>query len=208
MTFRALWFVSFAAGLLAATAAWADTVAFIDLEIDYFPSSIPSPPDIFPPASQLTGTATFYVQSQELIPQTPIDIGTLGVGGVFSTLLFPPNPCLSAGTCQLDFSFGGMAGGFGAAAFPQGADLSNASPSPPQIMPIGTLDFSTPSPPNVRVAGEIVAFDSPVIVGTWEVTLGVVTPLPAALPLFATGLGALGLFGWRRKRKLAARAAA
>jgi hypothetical protein len=30
---------------------------------------------------------------------------------------------------------------------------------------------------------------------------GTVTPLPAALPLFATGLGALGLLGWRRKRK-------
>jgi hypothetical protein len=30
------------------------------------------------------------------------------------------------------------------------------------------------------------------------------TPLPAALPLFATGLGALGLLGWRRKRKKAA----
>jgi hypothetical protein len=28
------------------------------------------------------------------------------------------------------------------------------------------------------------------------------TPLPAALPLFATGLGALGLLGWRRKRQL------
>lgn len=27
------------------------------------------------------------------------------------------------------------------------------------------------------------------------------TPLPAALSLFDTGLGALGLFGWRRKRK-------
>jgi outer membrane lipase/esterase len=27
------------------------------------------------------------------------------------------------------------------------------------------------------------------------------TPLPAALPLFTTGLGALGLLGWRRKRK-------
>ena len=26
-------------------------------------------------------------------------------------------------------------------------------------------------------------------------------PLPGALPLFATGLGALGLLGWRRKRK-------
>jgi hypothetical protein len=30
------------------------------------------------------------------------------------------------------------------------------------------------------------------------------TPLPATLPLFATGLGALGVLGWRRKRKLAA----
>jgi hypothetical protein len=29
----------------------------------------------------------------------------------------------------------------------------------------------------------------------------VATPLPAALPLFATGLGGLGLLGWRRKRK-------
>jgi len=29
------------------------------------------------------------------------------------------------------------------------------------------------------------------------------TPLPAALPLFATGLGALGLVAWRRKKKAA-----
>jgi hypothetical protein len=27
------------------------------------------------------------------------------------------------------------------------------------------------------------------------------TPVPASLPLFATGLGALGLFGWRKQRK-------
>ena len=33
------------------------------------------------------------------------------------------------------------------------------------------------------------------------------TPLPAALPLFAGGLGALGLFGWRRKKKSATLAA-
>jgi hypothetical protein len=37
--------------------------------------------------------------------------------------------------------------------------------------------------------------------GTFSLTP---TPLPAALPLFATGLGALGLLGWRRKRKAAA----
>jgi hypothetical protein len=34
------------------------------------------------------------------------------------------------------------------------------------------------------------------------------TPLPAALPLFASGLGAFGLLGWRRKRKKAAAIAA
>jgi hypothetical protein len=28
-----------------------------------------------------------------------------------------------------------------------------------------------------------------------------ITPIPAALPLFASGLGAMGLLGWRRKRK-------
>jgi len=28
-----------------------------------------------------------------------------------------------------------------------------------------------------------------------------VTPLPAALPLFATGLGTIGVLGWRRKKK-------
>ena len=31
-------------------------------------------------------------------------------------------------------------------------------------------------------------------------------PLPSTLPLFATGLGALGLLGWRRKRKAQAAA--
>ncbi len=36
---------------------------------------------------------------------------------------------------------------------------------------------------------------------------GLQTPLPGALPLFATGLGALGLLGWRRKRKKASLAA-
>jgi hypothetical protein len=39
--------------------------------------------------------------------------------------------------------------------------------------------------------------------GIWSVSESAV-PLPAALPLFAAGLGALGLIGWRRKRNAAA----
>jgi hypothetical protein len=36
--------------------------------------------------------------------------------------------------------------------------------------------------------------------GTWSFA-PVATPVPATLPLFATGLGGLSLLGWRRKRK-------
>jgi hypothetical protein len=43
--------------------------------------------------------------------------------------------------------------------------------------------------------------------GDIAVTANSATPLPAALPLFATGLGALGLAGWRRKKKAAPLAA-
>lgn len=50
----------------------------------------------------------------------------------------------------------------------------------------------------------------PPVVGDRAFTLDgtFTTPLPGALPLFASGLGALGLLGWRRKRKAAALAAA
>jgi hypothetical protein len=40
-----------------------------------------------------------------------------------------------------------------------------------------------------------------------KVGIPTATPLPAALPLFAIGLSALGLLGWRRKRKAAIAAA-
>jgi hypothetical protein len=40
--------------------------------------------------------------------------------------------------------------------------------------------------------------------GVWSEGAPAVTPLPAALPLFATGLGVMGLLGWQRKRKNAA----
>lgn len=39
--------------------------------------------------------------------------------------------------------------------------------------------------------------------GTYSITSDAAVPVPAALPLLATGVGALGVIGWRRKRKLA-----
>jgi hypothetical protein len=45
-------------------------------------------------------------------------------------------------------------------------------------------------------AGNLPACDDAGGSGVWAAT-----PLPAALPLFATGIGGLGLLGWRRKRK-------
>jgi hypothetical protein len=56
------------------------------------------------------------------------------------------------------------------------------------------------SPRYLRFNGtDFAAAGSLVIIDTTSTDL--TTPLPAALPLFASGLGALGLLGWRRKRK-------
>jgi hypothetical protein len=54
---------------------------------------------------------------------------------------------------------------------------------------------------------DVYYYDASTYVGTLEV-FATTTPLPAALPLFATGLGALGLLGWRSKRKNTAALAA
>ena len=74
-------------------------------------------------------------------------------------------------------------------------------------MPV-TSDLTTTEPcfngTVCSASGVIMVFDQAdnqaVQIGTWDVTIGA-TPLPEALPLFAGGLGALGLLGWRRKRK-------
>jgi hypothetical protein len=62
------------------------------------------------------------------------------------------------------------------------------------------LSFSTTAGPLILDSASAAAFTANA--GTVSAV-----PLPAALPLFATGLGALGLLGWRRKRKAAALAA-
>jgi hypothetical protein len=83
--------------------------------------------------------------------------------------------------------------------------------------PNTTLFLSLTRAPGTDVAGIAQRFTSPISVtddifnatdfGKLDYVAQSSTPLPATLPLFATGLGALGLLDWRRKRKAAALAA-
>jgi hypothetical protein len=74
----------------------------------------------------------------------------------------------------------------------------------PQVLAVDQGDIALCVGPVVNgscapIAAEVgrAQFNNPSqIPGVWTET-----PLPAALPLFATGLGGLGLLGWRRKRK-------
>jgi hypothetical protein len=94
----------------------------------------------------------------------------------------------------------------------------------PGIFEIQTLQgcctltsFSFQDAGNVNLAGGEIFVDADGVVGNLccgapSDVVGAVqissTPLPAALPLFAAGLGGLGLLGWRRKRKNVAAIAA
>jgi hypothetical protein len=124
-------------------------------------------------------------------------------------------------------------GGFSFKTF-QMADCVNGCP-PPGFNPAVTVPFASdsvvqmdantlyyiqldlmfrPGPANTPNTGSIDSmFTADGLGGEFIYSPGVFsasasTPLPAALPLFATGVGAMGLLGWRRKRKSAAAIAA
>ncbi|HMK78243.1 MAG TPA: hypothetical protein VK438_01270 [Xanthobacteraceae bacterium] len=67
--------------------------------------------------------------------------------------------------------------------------------------------------PGDGIARTITGQDGPFKHGRWVSNVleldveSAATPVPAALPLFVTGLGALGLFGWRRKARRSVKAA-
>jgi len=88
-------------------------------------------------------------------------------------------------------------------------DLELLRPFYPILSWATVIDETTDPVGHVRFSGA--AFDvdlsrSSVLLGNDLILPGI--PLPATLPLFATGLGALGLLGWRRRRKNAAAIAA
>jgi hypothetical protein len=92
--------------------------------------------------------------------------------------------------------------------------LSGTRPLPPGTFPPGVTDLQSWTrdamldPDWLRIGTDIVG---PIngVTPTFNAAFsldGVATPLPGALSLFATGVGLLGLLGWRRKRKAQAAA--
>jgi len=60
----------------------------------------------------------------------------------------------------------------------------------------GITDWQTFASAHLIDQGPVGGVDAAFVVSV------ITTPIPGALPLFATGLGALGLLAWRRKRKV------
>ena len=93
--------------------------------------------------------------------------------------------------------------------FSSGVHISDVTASgDADFQPIsGGLTF-TPTVIAVNLAGDTPQVNDQLILDVTTAGTPAPTPLPATLPLFATGLGAMGLLGWRRKRKNAAAFAA
>jgi hypothetical protein len=83
----------------------------------------------------------------------------------------------------LEFSFSALTGGFPTFAF--GALPPNVVPPGPPIIPVGVL--IPLGPQQVTSSGDLVAFDMPVVVGSWSVRMADV-PEPSSSALMAVGL--------------------
>jgi hypothetical protein len=176
---------------------WSGGVAYaIPIQANLTISLNPQPPANF---SNLTGEARFYSYVPNGLAHvfgpegSPIDIGTLIPGGNFTTIFEPPDPCFADALCGLAFSFSGLSGPYSALAF-NTVDLPNTAPNPP-IIPLGVFDPAFPPDP---IRGNIVAFDDPNIIGTWEVSVSAV-PEPGSAALLAPGF--VLVLAWRLMRR-------
>jgi hypothetical protein len=145
--------------------------------------------------------------------KTADDTGTINImgsaaGGTFSTTLdLYIDICTTAGS-----------GGVGCIGSPLTAEflmLTSADASWVPTAPASAVIVSGPVGTQAAdvhtglTTGQVDFFVAPPLTVSgpqnWFAPFAEETPIPAALPLFATGLGVMGLFGWSRKRKSAAR---
>lgn len=201
---------------LAAAPAHASALN-ISLQVDFNPHAFPTDPCLGASCS-LGGNVQFWeIPScggcDILLPAVqlgnPISIGSLAAGDSFLANLLPQDPCDGVDLfCSLGVSFGGttMPGASCTPvdpcfptifAFSLGSAPS-AAPQPPPILPLGAIGSNfQPGGPPIFQNGALIAYDAPVQVGTWSVTVTTV-PEPASLALLAGG--ALALIARRKRR--------
>jgi hypothetical protein len=165
-------------------------------------------------SGELTGTIQTDCDSCTLFTSdiTGYNLNITDAGGQSFTLVsgssnvfLANNGALTATATGLFFNFSATVStqfGFQPAVFAEQDSVCFSTNTTDQcVQHLGGVDINGPIPPN--------ELDQFPLTGSQEIASASVsaTPLPAALPLFATGLGGLGLFGWRRKRKAAAIAA-
>jgi hypothetical protein len=163
-------------------------------------------PDNFPAHSHLVGAAAFYLDVNGPQPTDSPGLIFLDVFDRNITVIEDPSlvdPCVTDGTCGVDTSVRGTAGGFVVFAFPSTIDSPSIQPDLAPIIPIGTLALTDPCRHHpgdpCTQSGQLVAYDpGPVVVGTWEIKMSLV-PEPGSMVLVAT---ALVLLVWKRRRTL------
>jgi hypothetical protein len=198
-------FLILCAAVLGMSSAVANAATMVTVEMNFDSTITWGDNNYFSGAVNIgTDLNGFTLGGTVLFPPTPC-------AGVISSACEPPDPCLGAAACTRSNAVTLPSSGmpkwnlngvmFNTTGGPYSVGLSGMSMGP------FDLYFATGmNDPNIPVY-DLYYYDASTYVGTLEV-FATTTPLPAALPLFASGLGALGLLGWRRKRKNAAALAA
>jgi hypothetical protein len=187
-----------------ASPAFADLIN-LELTVSYFP------PADFPADSHFVGTASFYLDVRGGNGPQPVDSPALIFLDVFErTVSAVEDPslvdsCVVDGSCGVDTSVRGKAGGFTVFAFPSNVDFPPLERGLAPIIPIGSLAPTDPcrdGPGNpCRQTGWLVAYDSgPVVVGSWDVTMSAV-PEPSGMALL--GISILLVMRSERSRRRA-----
>jgi hypothetical protein len=149
--------------------------------------------------SSTTAIVTFRPPNGTTNVVPPVEINVNGAFEAISTEgLAPTSPCFGNGASGTACA----PGGGGAATFGT-MSLETGSSNHPSV----TIDLIAENGNSFADAAAVLTpdskgFEAVVTNGTGDQDGGSLsaTPLPAAFPLFASGLGALGLLGWRRKR--------
>jgi hypothetical protein len=131
----------------------------------------------------------------------PVEINVSGAFEAQSSEgLAAASPCVGNGAVVSGVSTC-VTGGSGAATFGTMSLETGAASHPTITITLAAEGTNTWADALSVLAPDSKGFEALVANGTGIQDGGFATPLPATLPLFVSGIGGLGLLGWRRKRK-------